>query len=82
MLWRRIHLPVEIVAGEDAFRRGARVIDSRKAQVSSGRSTNRSHERPKIPILDAGNCSGKRIQKQLMRIEAMALFRLIGPSMR
>ena len=36
MLWRRIHLPVEMVVGKDAFRRGACVIDGRNAQVTQG----------------------------------------------
>ena len=31
VLWRRIHLPVEMVVGEDAFRCGAPIIDSRNA---------------------------------------------------
>src|SRR5215469_447882 len=34
MLWRSIRLPVEIVVGKDAFRRGAGVVHNRQAQVS------------------------------------------------
>ena len=79
MLWRRIHLPVEMIVGKDAFRRGACIIGGRNTQVTQGARRIVAAGGQKIPFLDASDCSCIRIQKQFMRVEAMALFRLIGP---
>src|SRR5579864_7486587 len=78
MLGRSVRLPIEMVVGEDAFRRGGRVIDGGNAQINEGARRIIAPSGQEIPVSDAGDCSCIRIQKQLVWVETMALLRLVG----